>query len=945
MSSSQHEAGEVPITATTARGAAKPRMKPWVKRTVFAVSAVSAACVSLAVTAGDAEEWREPLWDDVSHYLEPVMGSAGMSMLATMGESNHGAFEGGTTGTHHDAQEQGPQPSDLTSYNIPSNSVPSPDFGAAKFTQKVLLAEEFGVSKLDPAEVAGTMPLPRPKLGAAPGQDPSDVSHSSPDGAELEAFLAQGGLSPFPTRFSNTGITNPWKDDIASFLKRPLETAPGEGRPPGEGWAHQRWSEFYPQAYFKAAQAGARINGGHRDKRQMHGYKVGEWAPGGLYHNTAGLASTNGTTKGIGVQFHPKMPLQNHNSVWTFDGTMPPKLLMARIGEPLLFRHYNALPISPSANKGFGLHTISTHQHNGHNPAESDGFANAFFFPGQFYDYRWPLQLAGYDSINTDAKDPRAGMPCVAGEKLYVNDVNPGLKDCVNGIIKVRGDYRETPSTQWFHDHMLDFTAQNVYKGNAALMNYYSSVDRGNEAVNDGVNLRLPSGSSLPWGNRDYDVNLVFADKAWGKDGQLWFNVFNKNGFLGDRMLVNWAYYPYLDVRARRYRLRLLNGSVSRYFALALVHEIKGTAGELKGPSGSGLSYNRVPFHLVANDGNIMEHAVPFDGTLDLDGNGNKTEHKGTLPQQAIGERYDIVVDFSKYGIKPGDKLYFVNTQEHATGEITKDKIPLADILSEKYKAKLATDSKGNPLRWENGDPLVGKAMEIRVQSYAGKDLSIDPANYVQGKQKMIPLWIDRDSATDYAKLSKARHREFVFGRSGGSDDKPWTVKTDTNDAYNADPRAISAAPQLASGPTKGGTSHEGTMEIWYLKSPGGWDHPVHVHFEEGVILRRGGKAPPLWEKWARKDIFRLGPNSDSQHDVEVAYRFREFAGTFVEHCHNTQHEDNAMLLRWDLERPGQLSVMPTPMPTWEGVRYVGTAAVDTFRSGMSTGPSYQLGQ
>jgi hypothetical protein len=39
----------------------------------------------------------------------------------------------------------------------------------------------------------------------------------------------------------------------------------------------------------------------------------------------------------------------------------------------------------------------------------------------------------------------------------------------------IRGDWRETMSTHWFHDHMLDFTAQNVYKGNAVMMNYYSA--------------------------------------------------------------------------------------------------------------------------------------------------------------------------------------------------------------------------------------------------------------------------------------------------------------------------------------------------------------------------------------------------------------------------------------------------------------------------------------
>jgi hypothetical protein len=120
---------------------------------------------------------------------------------------------------------------------------------------------------------------------------------------------------------------------------------------------------------------------------------------------------------------------------------------------------------------------------------------------------------------------------------------------------------------------------------------------------------------------------------------------------------------------------------------------------------------------------------------------------------------------------------------------------------------------------------------------------------------------------------------------------------------------------------------------VWKIKNGGnGWSHPVHVHFEEGVILSRDGKAPPEWEKWARKDVYRIGPDKDSSEEVEMAIRFREFAGTYMEHCHNTQHEDSSMLLRWDIEHPGQFQVMPTPLPGWDGVQYVNSAALPTFR-------------
>ncbi len=40
------------------------------------------------------------------------------------------------------------------------------------------------------------------------------------------------------------------------------------------------------------------------------------------------------------------------------------------------------------------------------------------------------------------------------------------------------------------------------------------------------------------------------------------------------------------------------------------------------------------------------------------------------------------------------------------------------------------------------------------------------------------------------------------------------------------------------------------------------------------------------------------------------------------------------MLLRWDIENPGQVKVMATPMPTWDGVGYVDSVALPTFRTG-----------
>jgi hypothetical protein len=132
------------------------------------------------------------------------------------------------------------------------------------------------------------------------------------------------------------------------------------------------------------------------------------------------------------------------------------------------------------------------------------------------------------------------------------------------------------------------------------------------------------------------------------------------------------------------------------------------------------------------------------------------------------------------------------------------------------------------------------------------------------------------------------------------------------------------------------GKAEPGAVEIWHLKTGGGWSHPVHVHFEEGKILSRDGEKPPSWEKWGRKDVYRIGRMPDSGHEVEFAIRFREFGGTYMEHCHNTQHEDTAMLLRWDIDNPGELIPLPTPHVGWDGTTYEDSFALEngTWKKG-----------
>ena len=91
-------------------------------------------------------------------------------------------------------------------------------------------------------------------------------------------------------------------------------------------------------------------------------------------------------------------------------------------------------------------------------------------------------------------------------------------------------------------------------------------------------------------------------------------------------------------------------------------------------------------------------------------------------------------------------------------------------------------------------------------------------------------------------------------------------------------------------------TVKRGAGEIWTLRGSWGWHHPIHIHLEEGRILSRNGQPPPP-EESGRKDIFVLGPNDE----MKIFIRFRDFLGKYMMHCHNTVHEDHAMMLRFDV--------------------------------------------
>jgi FtsP/CotA-like multicopper oxidase with cupredoxin domain len=120
-----------------------------------------------------------------------------------------------------------------------------------------------------------------------------------------------------------------------------------------------------------------------------------------------------------------------------------------------------------------------------------------------------------------------------------------------------------------------------------------------------------------------------------------------------------------------------------------------------------------------------------------------------------------------------------------------------------------------------------------------------------------------------------ARTRNFKFNRTNGQ----WAI----NNLF-FDPTRIDADPK------------RGVPEIWTLETSGGWAHPIHTHCNDFRILSINDNPPP--PEWSgRKDTVSLLPGDK----VKILVRFTDFTGRYVAHCHNTVHEDHAMMIRFDV--------------------------------------------
>jgi spore coat protein A len=310
--------------------------------------------------------------------------------------------------------------------------------------------------------------------------------------------------------------------------------------------------------------------------------------------------------------------------IWGYNGVFPGPTIESRGGRRVVIRHRNELPVP-----------VVVHLHGGVTPPEHDGYPTDVVLP-----------VDGWTGGQPNHGNHAMPGPASQGQRDYVYPLD------------------QPAATLWYHDHRMDFTGPQVYRGLAGF-----------HLVHDDHEDALP----LPRGERD--IPLMICDRSFNEDGSFRYPSLDPTlrdrpgvqeryteGVLGDVILVNGVAWPTLAVANTRYRFRILNASNARRYQLALDPPPR------EGPA----------FVQIGSDAGLLPAPL----------------HHHQL-EIAQAERFDVVVDFSSYPIgtritlanRIGDGLTGQVMRFHVTTRATDDSTVPARLVEFEPLARTAANT------------------------------------------------------------------------------------------------------------------------------------------------------------------------------------------------------------------------------------------------------------
>ena len=361
----------------------------------------------------------------------------------------------------------------------------------------------------------------------------------------------------------------------------------------------------------------------------------------------------------------------------------------------------------------------------------------------------------------------------------------------------------------WFHDHTLGATRLNVYAG---LAGGYLLTD---------PKLKLPAGLNAtglrggalgPNPADDTLIPLVVQDRMFDTNGELYFPSEGINPehkywvpeFFGDTIAVNGKLWPYLKVKAQRYRFMLINGSNARGYELTF--------------RGNGAA---PAIWQIGTDQGYLDKPVKVDPLV-------------VMP----GERAEFIIDFA--GVAPGTDLVLNNLGPDE---------PFDGVIGDQKASDPATTGKVMQFKVEGGaattdtsfDPAKAKAT-IRTGGTAIMRL-VDP---VAGKlAKNVKPDLTRELTLNEVANDAQRTVNGVTYEGG-------PLEVLVNNTHWMGSRPDDSNPNMIMGlkPVNGGAPDglgnyltempkEGATEVWEIVNMTMDAHPIHTHLAQFQVLNR----------------------------------------------------------------------------------------------------------
>lgn len=398
----------------------------------------------------------------------------------------------------------------------------------------------------------------------------------------------------------------------------------------------------------------------------------------------------------------------------------------------------------------------------------------------------------------------------------------------------------------WYHDHALGVTRTNVYMGLAGL--YF---------LRDANENALRTTNVLP--SYPYEVPIVIQDRMFNADGSLFYpsdlgiaqNPTVIPEFFGDVILVNTQAWPVLQVEPRKYRLRILNGSDSRFYELRLVNARVGPAPEMM---------------VIGNELGLLD-------TPALSPSANYAGGPSNVLAIAPGERYDVIIDFAK--VPDGTRLVLTNSANSPYPDGTAvvagltDRIMAFDVVLPMSGVPDATVAAGAPLR---SSPLGDLDMSVVKVAATRRILLLEGTDRYGRLQPML-------GTVDNVKGQRGTlvFKDPITETPAVGTSEIWEFYNTTVDAHPihmhlVDFRVVDR--QTFTGAIKPKTNSDASI--------GG--------ILSQVRLTGTPRLPGAWEA-GRKDTVQVFPGEVTR----VLVNFKR-QGEYAYHCHILSHEDHEMM-------------------------------------------------